>query len=408
VRMENSERLRDRALLVDGILAARGPVFSPPEGPAWEYATFVDHAQGPYIWDVNGERKLDLTLAFGAVVLGHADARVDEAVCAAIRKGVSPTLHSPLQVTLAERLVEMVPGDDLQCAFMRTGSDATSAAVRIARAATGRNHVIHCGYNGWHDWSAPELRGVPSAVQQLTSSVQYDNLDQLAASIEEHKSDLACFVLVPFETDLPHSDYLARAAQLTRAAGAIFVLDEIRTGFRLALGGAQQYFNVVADLVTYSKAIANGYSISAVVGSRDLMRTLADISLSSLFFRSTDGIAAALSTLAVLRDTDALARLWRLGTRLQSGLAQVARQEHVPVKVVGLPPMPFHVFGYQDPSLTEGASEVFSRETWRQGVIFHPRHHWFVCATMTESDIDNAIAAAQYGYRIVAQRFGRD
>lgn len=335
------------------------------------------------------------------MILGHNDERVTSAVRRAAESGISPTLHAEAQLDLADRLHDWIPGAEMSL-FCKSGSDATSAAVRLARGATGKKHVLKWGYHGWHDWSAPRDYGIPSKSQNLVHELTYNDEQDLARLCSAYDGDIAAIIGMPLETELPSDTWLHALRASADGQGAVFILDEIRTGFRLARGGAQEHFGVRADLVTVSKAMANGHPISAVTGSTELLRHVGDMSVSSVFFRSRDGFAAALATMDALESDSAISRLWMLGERLQRGLStSMARHGLTGARATGLPPMPFHSFGLE-PDREAEAQVIFSGNALRYGALFHPTHHWFVSAAMEVADIDQAIEAADSGYAAVA------
>lgn len=367
--------------------------------PLW-----ASRARGPYVWDEQGRRYLDFMLGYGSVILGHADPEVTEAVVEEIRAGVSPTLRRRTQFDLAELLVQLVPNADMVL-LMKTGSEATSAAVRLARAYTGRDVVLRWGYHGWHDWCAPRPTGIPAGYRSLTVELPFNDPAGVAEVARRYRDRVAALVVQPGDAVPATAEYLHECRRVADEVGAVLVLDEIRTGFRLALGGAQEYFGVRADLVTVSKAMANGHPISALVGRRAIMRRLPEVSHSSLYSRSTDGIAAALATLRLLAGTDALARIWSLGERLMDGMRDAVSRSGLPVRVIGLPPAPFHEFDLPEPA-RRYAMDAFYQEVWDNGLLLHRGHHWFVCRDMTVEDIDTALAVMAKGYRAAADRLG--
>lgn len=362
---------------------------------------FAARAKGAHVWDLEGNRYLDMVLGYGSVVLGHAHDAVDDAVVERLRSGVAPTLRTPEQAELAELLRRHVPNAEMSL-FLRTGSDATEAAVRIARAHTGRDRVLRWGYQGWHDWCAPRATGVPEAYRALTSTFRYNDLENFEELLTSGPGAVACVIMMPFEIEQPRDDFLVRCRELVHRHGALFVLDEVRTAFRLAPGGAQEYFGIDADLVAQSKAMGNGYAISAVSGPEHFMSGARNVSSSSVFFRSGDGYAAALATIRELVDRKVPDRLWDLGRQFTAGLRDEIARSGVPVRVVGMPLMPFHAFDLPA-ELEATAHQVFCRTAARSGVLFHPSHHWFVCAAMTSSDIAHALEAAKDGYRAVGE-----
>jgi len=254
------------------------------------------------VWDVDGNRYVDYVLGYGPVVLGHADPRVREAVVRELANGhcIAP-LASPRQVELCELLASVIPGGELVHLF-KTGSDATSAALRLARIFTGRRKVIRWGYNGWHDWAVDSPAGVPAETRSLTLMFDHRDPTSLRAVFERHPAEIpACVLIMPFHYDHVPDGHLARLAEITHEHGALFILDEMRSGFRMSLGGAQQFFGIRADVVTLSKAMANGYPISAVVGRVDVLRCSAKTRISSTYFASPAEMAAALTTIEILR-----------------------------------------------------------------------------------------------------------
>ncbi len=366
---------------------------------------FADRARGPYLWDVDGNRYVDFVLAFGAVVLGHADPGVTAAVERELGRGVSPSLHRPVQVELAELLVSVIPGAEMAL-LLKTGSDATAAAVRLARAYTGRPHVLRWGYNGWHEWCAPRPAGLSPGIRDYVDHIGYNDLPALERALSRHDGAVACVIMMPFEVELPRPGFLEAARGLTHHHGALFAFDEVRSGFRLALGGAQEHFGVRADLVALSKAMANGHPISAVVGRRDVLEAARLVSLSSLYFRSGDGMAAALATIRAIRDGNVIEVLWERGRQLMAGLRHAAGRQGVPAEPLGLPPMPFQRFRYASTRQREAAQRVFYAEARARGALFHPTHHWFTCAAMSRDDVALAVDAAEAAYAAVARSVG--
>lgn len=384
----------------EAALRTRGPTVGP-----WTPGStpLASRASGSQVWDEGGRRYIDLMMGFGTVLLGHAHPEVDEAVVTAIRSGVSRTLHTRDQIELADELLDALDAPDTSdCLFARTGSDATSAAVRIARAYTGHDRVIRVGYNGWHDWSSPRAAGVPSAVRSLTTVVPINDIEQALVAFDRAKADLAAVVLMPFEIDPPTSDFITLLAERTRQHGGLLILDEVRTGFRLGRRGAAGHFDIEADLYCYSKSLANGYALSAVVGDRQLLDVIADVSLSSAYFRSADGIAAARATLAVLQREPVVDHCWSSGRRLMERMAESAARLGLSVGPVGLPPMLFHKFDLSSTELDRRAEEQFATECIRNGVIVHPTHHWFMSSSLTPAMLGEVAEVMHHSYSTVA------
>jgi glutamate-1-semialdehyde aminotransferase len=375
-------------MCVDARASTRGDIVRSPDSAKAIFPRYARRAKGSIVWDVDGNEYIDYLLGYGAIVLGHADDRVNRAVVRELELGscFSP-LWSERQVELAELLVSVVPGAE-RAYVLKTGSDATSAAVRLARIYTGRNGVVRWGYNGWHDWSSPSAAGIPAAVRELTFLFEYNDLDSLRSAFKRARGDIACIAMMPFELEPPKPGFLEGVKEIADENGALLVLDEMRSGFRLALGGAQEYWQVRADVAAFSKAMSNGYAISAIVGRADVLDCLSLTKISSTFYASAPEMAAALTTISILRDTDAIARIWELGERLQTGLREAIEESQIRATVLGLPPCPFLDFGVEDPARRASLETSFYSEVARQGILLHPSHHWYVSAAHTENQID--------------------
>lgn len=400
--LDRSFELARTAEEIDALAAKRKNVIPADQMVEGEYPIFVDRASGAYMWDVDGNRYLDFFLSYGTVILGHTDSDVDDSVVAEIRKGFATGLMKPVQTELVAELLDVIPGAEMAM-LMKTGSDTTGAAVRLARSFTGRDRVVRWGYNGWHDWCAQWDHGIPKVTRDLVDAFTYNDLDSLRAVFERHPGDIACVVMMPFMVEPPAPGFLEGVRELTREHGTLLVFDEMRSGFRMALGGAQEYFGVTADLATFSKALANGYAISALTGRADVLRRLDHVHISSTFYANSDAMAAALATVRKLRSGPLLEHIWSLGGRLQKGLRELAQKYDAPVEVVGHPPMPFLDFRLSTQERNVAAKRCFYTETIRAGVFFHPNHHWFVCAAATEADIDTAVEAARGGFEALAR-----
>ncbi|MGL5829428.1 MAG: aspartate aminotransferase family protein [Angustibacter sp.] len=352
------------------------------------YPPYVDRAKGAYLWDVDGNKYLDVIMGYGPVVLGHAHERVNEAVIDQLGRGacMSP-MWSPRQVELTELLIEVIPGAELAY-LLRTGSDATSAAVRLARIFTGRNKIVKWGYNGWHDWTAPRPEGVPAATREHTLTFDYGDIASVQRVFSEHPNDIACVIMMPYEAQTASPEFLAEVKAIAHRNGALFILDEMRSGFRMALGGAQEYLGIEADLSTFSKAMANGYAISAVVGKREVMTCLGRTHMSSTFYGNAPEMAAAIATITELRDTDTIRNLWELGTQFHRGLSDIVSSKGLPAQVVGYPISPFLDFSTTSGSIEAAVRTKFFSGTLAHGVLLHPNHQWFLSGSHTRQDIE--------------------
>lgn len=291
---------------------------------------FLARGRGAIVWDVDGNEYLDFTMGVGPLILGYADPAVDAAIRAQLDDGITFSLVHPLEVEVAELVSQLVPGAEM-VRFAKNGCDVTTAAVRVARAFTGRRKVLCCGYHGWHDWYIAVTdrgRGVPPETAALTNTFAYNDLASVEAALD---SDTACVILEPTTFEPPRGEFLQALRALCTARGALLVFDEMWTGFRLALGGAQERFGVTADLACFSKAVANGMPLSLLTGRADVMRLFER----EVFFYSTFGgealsLAAARATLGEARRRGVPAALDALGAELREGYNLIAKEAGAP------------------------------------------------------------------------------
>ncbi len=395
-----SQRLLERATgLIPALTQtlAKGPT-QHVQGVA---PVYLRRGQGCRVWDVDDNEYIDYTMGVGPLSLGYAYPAVDAAIQRQLADGITFSLMHPLEVALAERLRVILPNAEM-VRYAKTGAEATSAAVRLARAYTGRDKVLCCGYHGWHDWYISVLgrsAGVPQAVQDLVHTFAYNDLASLRAAIDH---DTACVILEPMTFEPPNNGFLKQVRTICHQHGALLVFDEMWTGFRLALGGAQQFFGVTPDLACYSKAIANGMPLAVLTGRAEVMRLLDQ----EVFFFSTFGgealsLAAAMATLEVMEAHDVPAFLARQGTKLQEGYNQLAAELGLGrvTRCVGHPSRTMVTFDGQagDPLLLKS---LLQQELLRRGVLWSGFHN--VSFSHDDAAIDATLAA--YGAALAELR----
>lgn len=351
---------------------------------------YLQRGEGSHVWDVDGNEYIDCAMGLGPILLGHCYPATTEAVKAQVREGISFSLMHPLEVEVAEALVEVIPSAQA-VRFGKNGSDATAGAVRCARAYTGREHVAHCGYHGWLDWyigSTTRNRGVPKGDIALQHAFCYNDIDSLARIFDAYPHQVAAVIMEPVQLTEPKDGFLADVEELAHTHGAVLIFDEIITGFRLALGGAQEYYNITPDLSCVGKALGNGFPISAVVGRAGIMREFDDIFFSFTFGGECVSLAAAKATIHELRTKPVLEHLWRLGRRLREGctalLAELALEEVA--QVSGLPPRVMLAFQEAGGADALAVKSLFQQEAIKRGVLYAGQH--FICYSHTEQDID--------------------
>ena len=362
---------------------------------------YMTRGTGARVWDVDGNEYIDYIGAYGPCLLGYAHPVIDRAACAQVSRGNLLSLNHPLHVQFAERLVSRFAGAEM-AAFFKTGSEATTAALRIARAATGRKAVVRCGYHGWHDWCLPLEPFVPAGLDEQVLELDAAKPESLATLLRSARNPVAAVIVAP-EMILPtRADVFHELLATTHAHGAVFVLDEVKTALRIKPGSFQEYVGVRPDLTTLSKALGNGWPVAAVVGSRDVMEAGAGLHLSATYHGETAGIAAALAMLDFVDRNPVAEHVWQLGERLIAGLNEAARRHDVPALAFGepLPPMPFLKFTAEDAALRSRLGTRFFREMLARGQLLHPRHLWFVSYAHSQEDIECTLSVAESAFAL--------
>lgn len=376
-RLNRSRALRERA---EGLIPGEAQTFSkgPTQFVQGVAPAFVSRSEGCRLWDVDGNEYIDCTMALGAVVLGYADPEVGEAVRRQMEEGISFSLPHPVEVEVAEILRELIPCAEM-VRFGKNGSDVTSGAVRLARAATGREVILCCGYHGWQDWfigTTTRNRGVPGAVRALTIPFDYNDLGGLESLFARNRGRVAAVILEPVGVTEPAPGFLQKVQALCRQEGALLIFDEVLTGVRFGLGGAGERFGVVPDLACFGKGLANGFPLSALVGRRDVMKLLEEVFFSFTFGGEAVALAAARATLGKLRSINGVGHLWGQGLRLRDGTNVLARHFGLEdrVECVGLPPRSVVQFRGRDEPESLLMKSFFQQECFKRGVLFTGVH----------------------------------
>ncbi|MDG4717674.1 MULTISPECIES: aspartate aminotransferase family protein [Thalassospira] len=296
--------------------------------PKGKSPDFLKRGHGSHVWDVDGNEYIDFLMGLLSNLLGYADPDVNSAVVRQLEKGVSFSLATELEVELAEKIQNLMPSMEM-VRFGKNGTDATSAAVRVARAATGKDGVIAIGYHGWQDWyvgATSRHKGVPQAVSELTKKVPYNDLVALEAMIARMRDNVACVILEPMSVVEPFPGYLKGIREITEKKGIVLIFDEVVTGFRLAKGGAQELFGVRPDLTAIGKGMGNGFPISAVGGRRDLMMEFENVFFSGTFGGEALSLAASIAVIDKINREDVIGNIWQKGELLRSGILAEIRK----------------------------------------------------------------------------------
>ncbi len=340
---------------------------------------FLQRGKGCRVWDVDGNEYVDYVQGLLPNILGYANEEVNAAAAQQLSEGHSFSLPHPLEVELAERLTRLIPCAEM-VRFGKNGSDATSGAVRAARAFTGRDRVACCGYHGWQDWyigSTTRNAGVPQAVRDLTHPFLYNNLASLEKLLSEHPGEFAAVVMEPFNFTEPAPGFLQGVKDLAHKNGALLIFDEICSGFHFGLGGAQKLFGVTPDLACFGKAMGNGFPISCVVGRADVMRTFEEIFYSFTFAGEVSSMAAAMKVLDILEETDALARIESNGRTLQDGINAMANESGLVGRVRAIGRPQWSLMKFTDPNGADSPllKNLFQQEAVKRGVLLLATHN---------------------------------
>jgi glutamate-1-semialdehyde aminotransferase len=396
-------------LIPGGVLGARRP----GDFIMGEYPIFLESGDGCRLIDVDGNEYIDFLCGYGPIILGYREEEVDDAVMRQVKeKGFCFTLTQRYQNDLAKKLNELIPSAEMSV-FLKTGSDGTTAAIRIARAYTNRIKVMRCGYHGWHDWCVEMKGGIPAKFYEDVYEFHYNDLDQIEDLMKEHGDQTAAIIMTPFGHPLhqkmqtPKPGFLEGVRRLADQYGAVLVFDEVRTCFRLRMGGAQELYGVTPDLTVLGKGMANGYAISVVAGKKDVMMAAASkLFISSTFFPNSDGYVAALKTIEVLERDNVIDSIWKKGDHLLAGIQKVIdKHQNAGAELSGVSPMFFVTFTKGDPNTTRGRRTDFYTQMIRKGFFFTPHHHAYICYRHTEEDLDKTIQAMDESMAYISDKY---
>lgn len=400
----HDHELRERAArVIPGGMYGHQSVNALPAG----YPQFFSRAEGAYLWDADGNRLLDFMCAYGPQLFGYGNARIDRAYVGQLAQGDAMTGPSGLMVDLAEAMTALIGHADWAM-FCKNGTDATTMALMVARAQTGRNGVVRArgAYHGAAPWSNPRRKGVSPADQADQHLCDYNDVGSLEAAVAEAGDDLAAIFAAPFRHDVfvdqaaPTEVYARRARALADEKGALLVVDDVRAGFRIARDCSWSVVGVRPDLSCWGKCIANGHPISALLGSDGARRGAESIFTTGSYWFAAAAMAASLVTLELIRSTDYLERIEALGARLRAGLHEASRAHGFTLRQSGPPQMPLFLF---DGDKELGLGNAWSAQMVSRGVYVHPWHNMFLSAAMTKQDIDFALEAADASFRALAK-----
>jgi glutamate-1-semialdehyde 2,1-aminomutase len=389
---DRSRALFERAgrIIPGSVHVGGAPLFPPGQAPI-----YFERGEGCRIWDVDGNEYTDYIMAYGAILLGYANREVDAAAFEQVRRGKLLSLNHPLHLQFMEAVLARFPAAEMGF-FMKTGSEATTAAVRMARRFTGRRKVVRCGFHGWHDWCFPDDGSGPAGLAEQVLRLTDIGAEGLERILSANREQVAAVIVAP-EMVLPLARKpLQEMIDVAHRHGALFILDEVKTACRAPGGSVQCHLDIAPDITTLSKGLANGWPMSAVIGRAEVMRAGQGIHLSATYHGDSAAVAAALACLGIIDREDVPAYVERLGQRLIDGLNAVVARHGAPARAYPEPiaAMPFLAFTHPDQAANEALRSAFYGAMFEQGILLHPRHLWYTTLAHTGDDIDRTVAAA--------------
>jgi len=396
---------------------------------------YMQKAKGSHLWDVDGNMYIDYRMAFGPIILGHAYEEVNEKVKEEIDLGTLSAMTYELEVETAEKIVEMCPGVEM-VRFACSGTEATMHAIRVARAFTGRERIIKFEgmYHGFHDYtlwstyapaevygnchdpiSIPSSSGIPHSLSELIITLPFNSPDIMENCLKSIGDQVAAIIIEPCMGNcgaiLPQENFLQIIRDRCNQYGIVMILDEVKTGFRIANGGAQEYYNVKPDLATYAKSLSNGYPLAAFGGKKEIMSIIGHgVAQGGTFTNNKPGVAAAWATLTILKREPVLKTIEKRGKRLMDGIGQIFTEVGIPFCMSGYPAM----FSY-----AVGVEKVTDQRSWNEserdyylalieamverGVMpdHDPREPWFLCYSHSDADIDTTLTVVREAVKAV-------
>ncbi|MEN9327915.1 MAG: hypothetical protein RI947_723 [Candidatus Parcubacteria bacterium] len=359
------------------------------------YPIYVESGKGAEVTDIDGNTYVDFQSSLGATILGTAYPEVVNAVIDQARKGSLFSLSTELPIRLAQILCDLIPSAE-RARILRNGSDATSAAVRIARAYTKRTKILSCHFHGWHDWYyviTSMNRGIPAHLKDDIQEFPYNDLAALENLFKKYPHEIAAIIMEPVHLEKPNKDYLKNVKKLAHTYGAVLIFDEVVTGFRFGLGGAQKHFGVTPDITCIAKALANGAPLSAVVGSAEIMDSTEDVITSMTYGEETLAIASAIATLDVLIREPVVDHIWKLGKLFQQKYNTLTKKYNVPSECIGLPPRMELTFTDSAVASRLHLKSYMLQESAKQGILFG--NMIFINYSHTDEQISKALAVCE-------------
>ena len=364
---------------------------------------FIEKGLMSKVWDIDGNEYIDFINGLASVTLGYSNEEINNKVFEQLEKGVTFSLPNKIELEVARIIIDLVPSVEM-VRFGKNGTDVTSAAIRLARAYTGRDHVLVCGYHGWQDWyigSTTRGLGVPDVVKKLTHKFEYNNIQNLRELLDKYKGRVAAVIMEPMNVNWPVGSYLQEVESVTKQSGALFILDEIITGFRYAKGGAQELFGLTPDLTVFGKGIANGFPLSVLSGRREVMAMVEDIFFSGTFGGETVSLTAAKVVLDKVKNGDFIDRISTIGSKLIEGVNKLIVKYNMNqyMTINGHPSVSYLVISSTKKYTSLEIKTLFLQEVFLRGILVLGNHN--ISYSHTEKDIDQLLSVYNEVFQIL-------
>jgi len=373
------------------------------------FPIYIQRGKGSHVWDVDGNEYIDYISGVGPISLGYCYPAIDQAIKKQLKDGIIFSLMHPVEIEAAQAIIDSVPCAEM-VRFFKTGAEATAAAVRLARAYTGREKIANFGYHGWLDvWTAeliPSLsaKGVPKILKDYIFSFSYNDFDSpksLKKILEEHKKEIACIVMSPISYyEKMKDNYLQWVRELADKYGALLVFDEIVTGFRLSLGGAQEYFRIIPDLACFAKGVASGPPVTVLAGKRKFMEGMKALQITTTYGGEALSLAAIVAAIKEYREKNVSKYLWEQGEKLMQGLNKIAKKIGIRAEWVGYAPISMFRF-LEEERLAKDVMSLFLKECAKRGVLFRRGGPVYITYSHTDEDIEKTLEVGNQALQIV-------
>ena len=395
------------------LLSKRSEMFLPEQWPS-----YYKNAKGVDIWDLDNNHYIDMSImGVGTCILGYADDDVNDAVKTAVDMGSMSTLNCPEEVELAELLLKLHPWADM-VRYAKTGGEAMTVAVRIARAYSKKDTIAFCGYHGWHDWYLSanladdnsldghllpglEPAGVPRGLKGSAIPFNYNKIEELEKLVENN--EIGVIVVEPIRHHEPKHDFLKNVRRIAEEIDAVLIFDEITSGWRMNIGGAHELYNVHPDIAVYGKGMSNGFPMAAVVGRGEVMDVAQNSFISSTYWTDRIGPVASIATLNKLSDGNVPAHLINIGNLISEGWKKLANSHNLEIDVMGIPPLTTFAFNHED---SQALHTLFTQEMLNRG--FLASKSVYVSYSHTEEHIDNYLENVDDVFEVVEMAVEKD